>query len=203
MKKRDQRRKREKKKSKSRFVNRGESVVIDFYPQGKSLSHRRSEDYNPLAVVVTVDRFEFFDIILIIESKVLVSDNLLLTPTNKKILRVNQLHFNQLSSSALKKLPVTIKNIVAKFESHYVTFLNQAHPLTTQMHQLQLLPGIGQKRLWSILEARKSKNFTSFSDFTGRTSISDPTSLFSNRILLELEGSQKYYLFIKKPQQHD
>ena len=203
MKKRVQKRKQEGKKLKSRFVDKGESIVIDFYPQGKSLSHRRSEDYNPLAVVVTVDWLQFYDVILSIGSRVSVRDNLLLISTNKKIIRLNQLHHHQLSSSALKVLPNIIKDIVSSFESRFITFLNQAHPLTTQMHQLQTLPGIGQKRMWSILEARKNDFFTSFNDFIRRTGISDPISLFTNRILAELEGSPKYFLFVKKSQQND
>lgn len=199
MKRRDQPRKRKKKKLKSRFVDRGESVVIDFYPQGKSLSHRRSEDYNPLAVVVTIEWFQFFDVILMRKSKISIGDGLLLSSINKKILRLNKLRYNQLSSSALEVLPVIIKDIVATYESRYVAFFNQAQPLTTQMHQIQLLPGIGQKRLWTILEARKNDLFSSFSDLTKRTGISDPWSMFTNRILLELEGEPKYYLFTKKP----
>ena len=204
MKKRDQKPKQGRKKQKSRFTDIGKSIVIDFYPYGKSLSRRRSEDYNPLAVVVTVDWFQFFDVILNKKSKYSLNDLLELTPTNRKILRTNHLEYQQLSNSALEVLPKVIVNIISTYESRFIKFLNQAHPLTTQMHQLQLLPGIGQKRLWLILEARKKGNFSTFSDFTSRTGISDPMSLFLNRILEELKGSQKYSLFTKKkPEQPD
>ncbi len=198
MKKRDQQQKRRNRKLKPRFVDRGESIVIDFYPQGKSLSRRPSEDYNPQAVVVTVDSFQFFDIFLIVGLKLSIKDSLMLNTKNRNILRLNQIRYSQLSHSALEVLPSIINQIVDTFESRYVSFLNQAHPLTTQMHQLQLLPGIGQKRMWAILEARKKASFTSFIDFTRRTGISDPMSLFSSRILMELESSQKYFLFTKK-----
>lgn len=201
MKKRDQRQKRRKRKLKPRFVNRGESKVIDFYPQGKTLTRRPSEDYNPQAVVVTVDNFQFFDVVLIVGLKLSINDSILLNTTNKNILRLNQINYSQLSYSAMEILPSIIDKIVHTFESRYVSFLNQAHPLTTQMHQLQLLPGIGQKRMWSILEARKKAPFTSFTDFTRRTGISDPMSLFSSRILLELESSPKYFLFTPKKKQ--
>jgi len=66
------------------------------------------------------------------------------------------------------------------------------------MHQLQLLPGIGQKRMWAILEKRKKEPFTSFADFSTKTGISDPSTIISSRILTELEGSPKYRLFTKK-----
>lgn len=204
MKKRDQKLKQGRKKQKLRFTDIGKSIVIDFYPYGKSLSRRRSEDYNPLAVVVTVDWFQFFDVILNKTSKYALNDLLELTPINRKILRINRLEYQQLSNSALEVLPKVIGNIISTDESRFIKFLNQAHPLTTQMHQLQLLPGIGQKRLWLILEARKKGNFSTFIDFTNRTGISDPISLFLNRILEELKGSQKYSLFTKKkPEQPD
>ena len=127
----------------------------------------------------------------------------MLTSANKMILRLKQLHYHQLSSSSLEILPNIIRDNVSNFESKYLTFLDQAHPLTTQMHQLQLLPGIGQKRMWAILEGRKNGSFRSFADFIKKTGISDPISLFSNRILMELEGASKYFLFTKKPIKHD
>ena len=145
----------------------------------------------------------FFDVILIVGLKLSTKDILLLNTKNKNILRLNQIRHSQLSFSALEVLPNIINRIIVTFESRFVSFLNQAHPLTTQMHQLQLLPGIGQKRMWSIIEARKKAPFTSFTDFTKRTAISDPISLFSSRILLELESSPKYSLFTKKKQSFD
>ncbi|UCG00579.1 MAG: DUF655 domain-containing protein [Candidatus Heimdallarchaeota archaeon] len=200
MRSRDQQKKGKKRKAKSRFVDLGKGFVIDFYPQGKSLSHRRFEDYNPLAVVVTAENFQFYDVILAMGSRFSVGEDLLLSPRNRSILRLVQIRYNQLSSSAQDNLPAIIKKIVMYFEARYIKFLNQAHPLTSQMHQLQLLPGIGQKRIWSILEARKTNFFSSFDDFSKRTNISDPVSIFTNRILLEIEESPKYYLFMNKKQ---
>ena len=193
----------EKRKQSKRFEYIGESYVIDFYPQGKSLSRTRFNDYNPLAVVVTVDFFQFYDVLLSVGSKLSTRDKLWIGSNNKNIHHLNKLNYNQLSNSAMNLLPSVIKDIVSTFENRYVTFLNQAHPLTTQMHQLQLLPGVGQKRMWLILEARKKTPFKSFKDFSERTGISDPKSLFASRILLELENTPKYCLFTKKPIKND
>lgn len=170
-------------------------MVLDFYPQGKSLSQNRAEDYNPLAVVVTSQIFQFFDVIVSPGMKFAVSERLMLTTKNKKILRSEQIQFNHLSTSALDILPEVILDIVFRSAPRFMSFLNEAHPLTTQMHQLQLLPGIGQKRLWTILGARKNAFFSSFADFTERTGISDPASILAGRIFTELEGTPKYRLF--------
>jgi putative nucleotide binding protein len=197
MKKRDQYSRHEKKKPRPRFTDIGEGIVLDFYPQGKSFSRKRSEDYNPLAVIVTTKFFQFFDVIFSRGVICAVKERLMISPRNKRILRVQQIQYNQLSSSALNILPNILNEAISTFESRYISFLNQAHPLTTQMHQLQLLPGIGHKRLWVILEERKKAPFKSFKDFTEKTGISDPLSMFTNRILTELENSPKYRLFTK------
>ena len=76
--------------------------------------------------------------------------------------------------------------------------MNHARPLTSQMHQLQLIPGIGNKRLWQILEARKKNLFQTFEDFKDRTGISDPILVFTNRIINEIKEEEKYLLFTEK-----
>ncbi len=197
MRRRDYKGRKDNKKQRTRFDDEGEGIIIDFFPQGKSLSRKREEDYNPLAVVVTTNGFRFFDVILVKNTKCSLRDTLEITFSNRKILQLNQIQYDQLSSSSLKIIPEIIKQVVVKTESHYVAFLNQAHPLTTRMHQLQLLPGVGQKRMWTILEARKKALFGNFEDFTKRTGISDPSSLFSNRIIAELEEPPKYRIFTK------
>ncbi|NHJ02249.1 MAG: DUF655 domain-containing protein [Candidatus Heimdallarchaeota archaeon] len=187
------------KRDKSRFFNRGESYVIDFYPHGKTLSRRSSGDYNPVAVVITSDWFQFFDVRLALGTSLSIEDKLHLNSRNPVIKKLFSTQYSQLSASTIENLPSVIHRIVNASENRFIKFLNEAHPLTTQMHQLQLLPGIGQKRMWAILEARKSKEFISFEDFAKRSGISDPISIFLNRILQEIEDSPKYRLFTKKP----
>lgn len=198
MKQKDFKSKKENRDLNPRFEDLGDAIVIDFYPQGKSLSRKRSEDFNPLAVVITSQWFEFFDLILNIGIRLKVNDKIVISPKNHRIFKLSPISFTQISNSANAILPHVITEIVKNSEKRFIQFLNQAHPLTTQMHQLQLLPGIGNKRLWTILDSRKKAPFESFEDFSTRTGISDPISLFSNRILSELNGSPKYLLFTKK-----
>ncbi len=176
----------------------GKVLVLDYYPQGKSLSRKSAEAFNPLAVVISIDQMQFFDIILARGKDIQVSESLNVSELKSTILKINRIGFNELSDSAVDILPEMIKKIVSLTESRFTNFLNNARPLTTQMHQLQLLPGIGNKRLWQIIEARRKKPFEGFIDFTDRTGISDPIGLFSNRILQEIEGGEKYQIFIKK-----
>ncbi len=157
-----------------------------------------AQAFNPIAVIVTFNKFQFFDAILTKGRKIQVGQLIDISQRGADRITLKEIRYNDLSDSAVKILPEMIKEIVNRLESRFINFLNVAQPLTTQMHQLQLLHGIGNKRLWQILEASKKTTFTDFKDFTNRTGISYPMSLFTNRILQEIKGTEKYFLFTQK-----
>ena len=81
--------------------------------------------------------------------------------------------------------------------SKFVDFFNKAQPISTRMHQLELLPGVGKKHMWEILEQRKEKPFESFEDIKKRVKLMpDPEKVIIKRILLETEGKEKHKIFI-------
>ena len=66
------------------------------------------------------------------------------------------------------------------------------------MHQLELLPGLGKKHMWQIIEARRDKPFEDFSDLKNRVKLMpDPEKTIIKRILQELEGSEKHRIFVE------
>jgi putative nucleotide binding protein len=68
------------------------------------------------------------------------------------------------------------------------------------VHTLELLPSIGKKHLAAILAAREEKPFANFADVHARvSSIGRVEDIFVQRILQELRGNEKYYLFAKAP----
>ncbi|MHA2176228.1 MAG: DUF655 domain-containing protein [Candidatus Hodarchaeales archaeon] len=198
MKKRENKVKHGRRQPSKKTVKLGRIFVLDFYPQGKSLSRHNWDAYDPLAVVISSDSFDFFDVSLSKGKTVQIGQLVDLSKSKGIVKKIIKIGYNELSDSVIDILPNIIREIVVSHESRFIRFLNESRPLTTQMHQLQLLPGIGNKRLWQILEARKKKPFANFEDFMERTGISDPHSLFINRIIQEIEGSEKYTLFLKK-----
>lgn len=198
MKRRERNQKRSKKTSFKKNRSLGKALVLDYYPQGKSLSRKNAQDFNPLIVVMTFRKFQFFDVTLAKRKTMKVGEIIDISRKGNDRMKLKRIGYNELSDSAVKILPEMIKLIVKQSETLFTNFLNVAQPLTTQMHQLQLLPGIGNKRLWQILEARKKTPFLDFDDFAKRTGISDPLTLFTNRILQEIEGVEKYILFTQK-----
>jgi len=198
MKNRDSKNKQERKRPTARKQALGQVFVLDFYPQGKSLSRKYADDFNPLAVVITADHFQFFDLILKRGENVSVGDSITISSSRKREFKIKKIGYNQLSDSAANFLPEIVEKIVLISEARFIRFLNHARPLTSQMHQLQLIPGIGNKRLWQILEARKKSPFQTFDDFKDRTGISDPILAFTNRIINEIKEEEKYLLFTEK-----
>jgi len=65
------------------------------------------------------------------------------------------------------------------------------------MHMLHLLPGIGKKLMWEILDTRNLKPFDSFLDISTRIkSIPHPEKMIIARILEELQNKDvKYHVF--------
>jgi putative nucleotide binding protein len=68
------------------------------------------------------------------------------------------------------------------------------------MHMLHLLPGIGKKLMWEILEARNHRLFESFFDISARIkSIPHPEKMIIARIMEELQNKDvKYHVFTTK-----
>lgn len=105
---------------------------------------------------------------------------------------------DKLTETAKSEVNLIINEIVMKNEAKFVEFFNKAGPLSTRMHQLELLPGIGKKHMLEILDKRSDKPFENFADIKARVSLlPDPEKIIQKRILLELEGNEKYYLFVK------
>ena len=86
-----------------------------------------------------------------------------------------------------------------KEEKKFVDFFNKAQPLTTRMHTLELLPGLGKKHMWEILEQRDEKLFESFEEIKKRIKlIPDPKKIIIKRIFSELMGEEKYNIFVER-----
>ncbi|NOZ76461.1 MAG: DUF655 domain-containing protein, partial [Euryarchaeota archaeon] len=103
--------------------------------------------------------------------------------------------------AARSELPYVVADLVSAREEEYVKFFNESQAISTRLHSLELLPGIGKKLMWEILDERKKKPFESFEDISQRIkALPDPKKLIVKRILSELEedtrlGKGKYKLF--------
>jgi len=115
-----------------------------------------------------------------------------------------RIRYDNLTTGAKEFLPNIIKKAVVEREKDFVDFLNRSKPISIRVHTLDLLPGIGKKTMENILAEREKKPFDSFVDLKSRVpNLADPVVVFTHRIVSELEGKEKYYLFSKPPFEMD
>jgi len=108
-----------------------------------------------------------------------------------------KLEYDKLTNTAKMVLEEFVKSVVKEREKEFVEFFNRARPITMRLHQLELLPGIGKKHMWKILEEREEKPFESFEDLKKRVEfIPDPERMITRRIMMELKGADRYKLFV-------
>jgi putative nucleotide binding protein len=112
-----------------------------------------------------------------------------------------RIDYSELSNSAKLELSYEITSIVLDNEARFVRYFNEAGPITTRMHALELLPGIGKKLMWAVLNERKKGPFKSFADLTERVKgLHNPEKLISKRVEDELMDDRiKYRVFTTMP----
>ncbi len=110
---------------------------------------------------------------------------------------LGRIGYDELTGNARMELDRAIEKIVLGKEKWFVDFFNTAQPVTPRMHALELIPGIGKKYMWNILDGRDKKPFESFEDLQNRVNIPSPSKLITKRIIEELSGESKYRLFTR------
>jgi len=114
-----------------------------------------------------------------------------------------RIFYEDLVPESVTELPLVIEMLVTKHEHKYVQFFNESAPITTRMHSLQLLPGIGQTLMWAILEERKRDPFKSFDDIAARTKLQNPKKVITSRIIDEIREDVKRWLFVRPPKRDE
>jgi len=110
---------------------------------------------------------------------------------------LGRIGYDELTANARIELESAIENIVLNREKMFVDFFNAAQPITPRMHALELIPGIGKKYMWSIIDARERKPFESFEELQSRVNIPSPAKLITKRVIEELSSESKYRLFTR------
>jgi len=112
---------------------------------------------------------------------------------------IGRIGYQELTATAKMEMLGVIERIVMNRERWFVNFFNTVQAITPRMHALELIPGIGKKYMWQIINERERRPFQSFTDLQQRVSIPSPPKLIAKRVLEELEGESKYRLFTRSP----
>ena len=112
---------------------------------------------------------------------------------------IGRIGYDELTSSAKLELPIAVEKIVLNREPWFINFFNTTQAITPRMHALELIPGIGKKYMWQIINERERSQFKNFDDLQKRANIPSPAKLIAKRILEELSAESKYRLFTRPP----
>ncbi|MCS7120161.1 MAG: DUF655 domain-containing protein [Nitrososphaerota archaeon] len=110
---------------------------------------------------------------------------------------LGRIGYDELTANARSELENAIEKIILSREREFVNFFNTAQPITPRMHALELIPGIGKKYMWNIINERERQPFQSFDDLQRRVNIPNPAKLITKRIIEELSEQSKYRLFTR------
>jgi len=182
------------------------AIVLDFMPQGNPVDRfHPSHRMRPIAQAIG-DRYftllEFYPkpgVSLAQGERVYVGFRMRELRDKVEYVWGEPLSYDDLSGLAKSYLPEALRTIVKEKEKVFVTFFNIAAPLTIKLHSLELIPTIGKKTMWVILSERDKKPFASFEDIKNRCKIPDPINVIVERLLSELKGEERYYLFLDPP----
>lgn len=175
------------------------AVVLDHLPHGRSDDERPQYEKEPLAYTVSTDEFRLFELVLGDDADITIGDRV---PVERgdDVERAREVGYDDLSSGAQSELEYAIEDIIDAEEQRFVDFYNDAQPITTRLHALNLLPGIGKKLRNNILDERKRRPFENFADLEARVSgLHDSKEVLAERILEEIqEDDLKYRIFARR-----
>ena len=177
-----------------------EAVVLDYLPNGRPGDDRPQYQKNPVAYGLGDEEFRLFEFELEEGERVVVSDHVAVEGDDR-VVSVREVAFDDLPGGAQSELEYAIEQIIEEDEQQFVDFYNDAQAITTRLHALNLLPGIGKKLRNNVLDERKRKPFESFDEMEERISgLHNPREVLAERILEELrEEELKYRIFARRP----
>ena len=175
------------------------AVVLDVLPHGRPDDDRPRYRKSPLAQAIRPDGFRLEELVLGDDGRLGIGDEVSVDPVEPPVEVTRPVAYDDLSAGARSELEHVVGELVDADESRVVEFYNEAGPVSLRLHQLNLLPGVGEKLRDNILDARKRRPFESLEDVDERVSgLHDPKGTVVERILEELRDEDvKYKLFVK------
>lgn len=175
------------------------AIVLDFLPNGYSNDDRPMFKKTPIVQAIGKTNFTLLELVPKKDVFLQPSDEVYIGEKERdKIHHINgRLALSKLTPTAKAEIEHIVLKIVRENQQRFITFFNNSQPLSTRMHSLELLPGLGKKHMWQILEERRAEPFKDFDDLKKRVKlIPDPEKIIIRRILKELDREEKHYIFL-------
>ena len=173
-------------------------IVLDFLSRGHATGRQE-----PIAQVIGVKYFSLLELVVKRDINLKQGDVVYIGESKRDHIDhiKRRITIKDLTSFARSELPFIVEKLVKENEQRFVNFFNNSRPVSTRLHQLELLPGVGKKHMWDIINERKKGEFKSFNDIKKRIKLMpDPQSAVIKRIMEELESDNiRYRLFVAGP----
>ena len=173
--------------------------IIDFLPYGHPEDSRPVYQKKPLVQAVGEDQFVLIELSPKKDKIPEVYGRVYIGEGERPVIDhvTKRLRYEELTPTAKVELPYVLEIIVKENEERFIKAFNNAKPITTRLHTLDLLPGIGKKLMWAIVEERKKGEFASFEELMKRVKgLHHPEKILAKRIEDEImEENIKYRLF--------
>jgi len=177
------------------------AYVLDHLPHGRPSTGKPAFRAEPIVQVIGETYFTLLEAVTRVGAPFAPYERVYVGKDSREKIEhiTGRVNYDELTSTAKSELPAVIETIVKNQEDRFVAFFNNAPAITPRMHALELIPGIGKKYMWQILNEREKKPFQSFVDVQQRANVPDPVKLITKRILEELTEESKYRLFTRLP----
>ena len=183
-----------------KYEDRG--IVLDFLPQGHPSDPRPVHLKEPVSQILGDTFFTLLEIVPLKDVSFSPHERVFIAKEGReKVERIKRrIGYEDLTAAAKAELLPALESLVNETPERFIEFFNRASPLTTRFHQLELIPGIGKKIMWAIIEERKKGPFSDFDNLGNRVKgLVNSKVLVAKRIALELEGFDKYRIFARPP----
>lgn len=177
------------------------AIVLDFLQHGKP-----SGKNEPLAQVIGTENFNLLEVVARDDTRLETGEEVYIGSGDREKVRYikGKVTAEELTETAKSELDYVLEDLVEANEEQFVKFFNESQPITPRQHALELLPSVGKKHMWKIIDARDEESFESFDDIRERVELlPDPVNLIQKRLRKELGGEEKHYLFIVPPKSEE
>lgn len=177
------------------------AIVLDFLEHGKPSGKRE-----PVAQVIGTENFNLLEVVPREGVRLSSGDDVYIGSGDREKVQYikGKITEDDLTETAKSELDYVLEDLIEENEDRFVKFFNESAPLTPRQHALELLPSVGKKHMWKIIEERDDDPFESFDDIDDRVDLlPDPRNLVKKRLRKELSGGEKHYLFVVPPKSED
>jgi|TARA_B100001971_G_C18241056_1_gene570953 putative nucleotide binding protein len=174
------------------------AIILDYLPNGYPLDTRPSHRKTAIAQAIGKQHFILLELVPKKGIGLQPNEEVYLGEGKRDKIHhiLGRIFLDKLTQTARAELEIILDKLIDEYEKRFVEFFSSCGPINARRHYLELIPGIGKKHMWEIIESRKEKPFESFDDIRKRVKLlPDPKQAVIKRILMEINNEDKHKIF--------